>query len=90
MKAAGDPIGPENDRVLFDTCSKADAIVCAWGINGRHQDRDLDVVNLLSFRTEGPPLECLGFTQDGDPLHPLYVPKATDRVPFVMVDRKRK
>lgn len=90
MKAAADPVGPENDRILRETCAKAGGIVCAWGVHGRHRDRDLDVVTMLSYRTEKPPLQCLGFTKAGDPRHPLYVPNTTKRVAFYMADRKRR
>ncbi len=83
MKAAADPIGPDNDRILLSLCSKADAIICAWGTHGRHRDRDLDVVQLLSRRTKGPPLQCLGYSKAGDPLHPLYLRADSKRVPFV-------
>lgn len=87
MKAAVEPVGPDNDRILLSVCSKADAIVCAWGVHGRHRDRDLAVFDLLCSQTEGPPLECLGYSKAGDPLHPLYLRSDSERVPFILGDR---
>ena len=34
MMLADDPIGPDNDQILFDLVSKADIVVAAWGNHG--------------------------------------------------------
>lgn len=69
MKAAWQPIGPENDSHILDQVEKADRIVVAWGIHGPHRNRDRDVLALLSEQK----LFCLGITQKGHPRHPLYM-----------------
>lgn len=69
MKAAADPIGPENDDHLQALAHEAGVVVAAWGANGTHKGRDLEVCELL------PSLHCLALTKDGHPGHPLYLPK---------------
>ncbi len=81
MKAAAEPVGPENDEVLKRIVSRAGELVFAWGVHGVHRDRDLEVVELL--RGIGPPPKCLGFSLDGHPYHPLMIPAVRKLVPFV-------
>lgn len=64
MKAAADPVGPENDRVLAGVTG---TVVAGWGTNA-DAARVAQVVALL------PPLRALGVTKMGHPQHPLYVP----------------
>jgi hypothetical protein len=71
MRAAGDPVGPENDRAIRESCLWADAIVCAWGTHGAHLGRGNSVERLM--RATGRPLHHLGLTKDGHPRHPLYL-----------------
>ena len=71
MRAAPDPVGPENDASIVQSCGWADQIVCAWGSHGAHLDRGQAVVSLLQ-RT-GHPLYHLGLTKSGQPRHPLYI-----------------
>jgi hypothetical protein len=69
MKAAADPVGPENDAHLLALAEGADVIVAAWGVNGTHRGRDAVMRKML------PALHCLTLTADGHPGHPLYLPK---------------
>ena len=71
MRAALDPVGPENDAAIAASAPWADRIVCAWGSHGIHLDRGRAVERLL--RTTGRPLHHLGLTRDGQPRHPLYI-----------------
>lgn len=82
MKAAGDPVGPENDDHIGQVLALATLAaaggqalawkICAgWGIHGSHLGRDR-VVSAL-FERAGVPLYCLGVTASGQPRHPLYV-----------------
>lgn len=64
MKAAADPVGPENDRLL---ASVTGTVVAGWGTNA-NPERVAQVVALL------PPLHALAITKQGHPKHPLYVP----------------
>lgn len=77
MRAATDPVGPENDAAILQSCDWADRIICAWGAHGAHLDRGATVESLL--RATGHPLHHLGLTKDGQPRHPLYI--AYDRQP---------
>lgn len=63
------PIGVENDAFLRAMACGAGVIVCAWGANGGHRDRDKKVLSLLK-RYE---MKCLGTTKEGQPKHPLYI-----------------
>ncbi len=63
MKAAVDPVGPENDRVL---ASATGTVVAGWG-NSADPHRVAQALALL------PPLHALGINEGGQPTHPLYV-----------------
>lgn len=71
MKAASDPIGPENDAWLARIATGAGTVVAAWGNHGEFMGRDKAVAALL------PRLACLGVTSKGFPRHPLYVRSTT-------------
>ncbi|KPP89026.1 MAG: hypothetical protein HLUCCA08_02255 [Rhodobacteraceae bacterium HLUCCA08] len=72
MRAAPDPVGPDNDAAILDGAAWADRIICAWGVHGAHLSRGTTVEALL--RGAGHPLFHLGLTQAGHPRHPLYLP----------------
>ncbi|SDX30885.1 hypothetical protein SAMN05444358_104236 [Ruegeria halocynthiae] len=71
MRAAADPVGPENDATILSGVDWADQIIAAWGTHGAHQERGPAVEHLL--RGTGQPLYQLGLTKDGHPRHPLYI-----------------
>lgn len=75
-----DPVGPENDRHVFEEARKADLIVAAWGVNGAAHPRDEEMRAIL--RSVGRPVYCLRLTKDGHPWHPLYVPLSVELQPF--------
>lgn len=70
MKAAADPVGPDNDATLLVEAATASVAVAAWGVHGAHQGRNNAVREML------PRLHCLTLTKDGHPGHPLYLPAA--------------
>ena len=72
MKAAEDPIGPENDQVIREALLEAEMVVCAWGAHGSFQGRSQKVLDLI--RGEGHKPMALGVTKAGEPRHPLYLP----------------
>lgn len=75
MKAADDPVGPENDSAILSAASRADTIVAAWGVHGVHLSRGRAAVRLLrAYRTK---LHILGLTKAGHPRHPLYLRSST-------------
>lgn len=71
MRAAADPVGPENDVAISESADWADRIICAWGTHGEHLERGPAVERLL--RATGLPLYHLGLTKAGHPKHPLYI-----------------
>lgn len=70
MKAAPDPVGPENDSHLVLEADRCGLIVCGWGVLGTHRRRSEFVVKdlLAPFR-----LHCLFQSKNGEPCHPLYL-----------------
>jgi hypothetical protein len=66
LLAADDPVGPENDSIIYEELGVADLVVCAWGAfpNG---GRSADVLQLVAAP------HCVGVTKNGSPRHPLYV-----------------
>jgi len=71
MRAAADPVGPDNDAAIMDAVVWADQVICAWGTHGAHLARGPQVESLL--RNTGKPLYHLGLSQAGHPKHPLYI-----------------
>jgi hypothetical protein len=71
MRAAADPIGPDNDAAILRSVPWADTVVCAWGNHGLYLNRGEAVHEML--RKAGAPLTHLGLTGQGQPRHPLYV-----------------
>lgn len=76
LKAAADPVGPDNDAWLRQEARRAGLVLAAWGVHGVHQGRDAAVRAML------PALHCLRRTRDGHPAHPLYLPKTLRPVPM--------
>jgi hypothetical protein len=68
LRRAGDPVGPENDRVLARVLDGAELVVAAWGVHAR-ADRLAELDAVLG----GRPLHALGVTKNGAPRHPLYL-----------------
>lgn len=75
MRAAEDPIGPENNntlRAVFgEAAGRGSSVLAAWGTNGDFNSRDAEVRSLA--QEVGARLVCLGRTGGGHPRHPLYV-----------------
>lgn len=69
MKAAHEPVGPENDRHILEQVERSNMAVAAWGVHGIHHGRDKQVLDLLNHW----PLLCFGTTKEGHPKHPLYI-----------------
>jgi hypothetical protein len=71
MRAAVDPVGPENDAAIAGGCLWADQIICGWGTNGAHLNRGPAVEAVM--RATNLPLYHLGLSKAGHPKHPLYI-----------------
>lgn len=79
MLCESQPIGKHNDDWLKAMAAKSKIIVCAWGKDGKHLERDWDVCNMLTDL--GYTLHALKLNKDGTPGHPLYL--KADLRPFV-------
>ena len=71
MRAAAEPVGPENDATILAGVDWADQVVAAWGTHGEHLDRGPAVETLL--RASESPVYHLGLSKAGHPKHPLYI-----------------
>ncbi|SDQ33247.1 DUF1643 domain-containing protein [Leucobacter chromiiresistens] len=67
MKAAADPIGPENDQFL---AAATGTIVGGWGNNA-------DFARANFVRSMHPNMKALKINGTGHPKHPLYVSETT-------------
>lgn len=72
MKAAADPIGPQNDDAIWLAAKSCAIAVAAWGEHGKHRNRAGAVRQLLI--DHGVPLYYLDRSGSGQPKHPLYLP----------------
>jgi hypothetical protein len=82
LKAASDPVGPDNDGFLAAASASADLLVAAWGNHGIFAGRAASVVRDLLLAGREP--LCLGRTRTtGEPRHPLYVPRGARPVPLL-------
>lgn len=80
MKAALDPVGPENDRYIAESAKESGMVICAWGNHGRHKARSAAVQRLLSEAGVQP--HALKLSATGEPWHPLYVAYAVQPKPW--------
>ena len=71
MRAAAEPVGPENDATILAGVDWADQVVAAWGTHGEHLGRGPAVEALL--RASENPVYHLGLSKAGHPKHPLYI-----------------
>jgi hypothetical protein len=78
LASVADPVGPNNDANLAAMCADNDLVLLAWGA---HADPNpaRTVAQMLWHLGEhrGGSLAVLGWTERGQPRHPLYVPKDT-------------
>ena len=71
LRAASDPVGAWNDRVVVAHARAAALVVLGWGAHGGLRHRASEVRALLApMRWK---LRKLGMTRSGEPRHPLYL-----------------
>jgi hypothetical protein len=70
--AAADPVGPDNDVVLFEVARAASGVILGWGNHGSFQDQDIQILTML--RANHITCHVLGWTKGMEPRHPLYLP----------------
>lgn len=76
-----DIVGPDNDRCLANLLYCADLVIFGWGgtvdkMNHLASRRIREVAALADRQYDGVP-QALGFTQSGQPRHPLMLRKDT-------------
>lgn len=71
MRAAEDPVGPENDYWIKKIAIESQMVVCAWGLHGKFMDRQDHV--LANLRELPCDLRYMELSKDGIPKHPLYL-----------------
>jgi len=71
-----DPVGKDNDRHLKEVLSKTEKTICCWGEMGRHNNRDRQVLDIIS----NP--HCLQVNKKGEPAHPLYLKGDLQPIPY--------
>jgi hypothetical protein len=81
LRAATDPVGPENRAWLRRVVELArdGLVVCAWGVHGASMGQDRAVLRWIRGLCQ--PM-CLGLTRDGHPRHPLHVPYSAEPIAF--------
>ena len=70
LKRAAEPVGPNNDAAIAHALALSRRTIVAWGNHASHLGRDAQV---LAHCIAGMPVAALGFTQLGQPRHPLYL-----------------
>ncbi len=76
--AVSDPVGLDNDHALTVVSAVCQPVVACWGVHGSHLARGYYVKQLL--RQTCPAVFHLGLTKSGQPKHPLYLRKTTERI----------
>jgi hypothetical protein len=76
LASVADPVGPDNDAHLAKMCADNDLVLLAWGAHA-DPNRARAVAQMLWRLSEycGGSLAVLGWTERGQPCHPLCVPK---------------
>lgn len=75
-----DPVGPENDSMIFHAAARAALVVAAWGNHKAVRGRAAKVLSLIRLAGRVP--HALRRNADGSPSHPLYLDY--DLKPFPM------
>lgn len=80
LRAAVDPVGPDNDRHIARIIRDADVLVPCWGSRSKLPKplhARLDHMRDVMFASNKP-VKVWGLTLSGDPLHPLMLDYATE------------
>ena len=75
LATIADPVGPENDKHLGEIIAEADVLVPCWGNATKVPGSIRHHIYALADRIvkAGKPVKIFGFTQNGDPQHPLML-----------------
>ncbi|MBU6230014.1 MAG: DUF1643 domain-containing protein [Cyanobacteria bacterium REEB459] len=80
LRQIREPVGPANDQALMAAAALGDRLLLAWGNGGSWHHRDRQVLALLQpYRQKW---SVIGFTQRGQPRHPLYARRGVTLDPW--------
>ena len=81
LRLVDDPIGPDN-FLFLERAFRDHDMIAAWGAHGAYLDQGQHWLDRIRIVQKGGPFtaHCLGVTKGGQPKHPLYLPKTTQRV----------
>jgi len=82
LKAATDPVGPDNDKWLKKIAKKVEFTIACWGNHGEFKNRGREVAALI------PKLRCFRVTKERHPIHPLYLKRDLVHQPFAYERRQ--
>lgn len=74
-------VGPANDIAIAYAARAADEVVVAWGASPFAEGRWRSVYETIRCHYRRG-IKCLGYTANGHPRHPLYVPRSTPFIEF--------
>ena len=74
LRAAREPVGPDNDDWISRALVAADRVILAWGNHGAYMERSRIVTRMVSDVVQP---SQLGINKTGEPTHPLYLPATT-------------
>ncbi len=80
MKAAKDPVGRGNDAAIVRAAKESAITVCAWGNHGGFLGRSTKILEKL--KANNIPLHALRVNANGEPAHPLYLPRRLEPIPW--------
>ena len=82
MRAAPDPVGPENDKLIKELAAMSNrvTVIGGWGEHGKHMERGEAIRTI--FKEHDGRLQALKINASGHPAHPLYI--GYDKEPFAM------
>jgi hypothetical protein len=80
LKAAGYPVGPDNDAYIAAAVADSAAVCVAWGSHAAGLVRPGIVLQQLVALGVKP--QCLRITRSGYPQHPLMLPSSCRLMPF--------
>jgi len=73
MRAAVDPVGPDNDAAILAATARCAMTIAGWGVHGNFRHREDTVRRMLANATPRRELHALKLTKGGFPQHPLYL-----------------
>jgi hypothetical protein len=80
MRAAKDPVGPDNDFWIDSIVDEADMVLCAWGAGGGDRGREVEA----RLRAREISLHVLALNADGSPHHPLRLSRDLRPRPWIL------